>query len=362
MIQARARRCLPLFLLPLVLPGCDSGTDPALEYRPQETAAQLESVVGPLLESDNVFAALVATGDALAEFSAAPAAMLLQVRPGADLRTGTLAIRPSRDLWSGRVTFPAAIVGRTLVWSTVDDRYVVDETRSDAPAGGVRIVYYEMDRGTSRPVQPLVALGHIDLSDEDIAGEERLGVRVVDTSGAADFVPLDYYVGFSGFAEPSEGDATFTAVGILSDGTTTVDFDLLQAFLWSESGDSESVSVAYEYVADATVRLAMEAASAFGAPWEQVDLLVEIDGGGDIVAMDVAITAGGGVSGEIRVNGTPAIAIGGADGAPTFTRTDGRALTQEDRTALQQLWSLVVDLLALTEGLFSPARLLLLPG
>ncbi|HUG41523.1 MAG TPA: hypothetical protein VMM12_13630 [Longimicrobiales bacterium] len=361
MLHPHARRPLLLLVPALVLAACDGGTDPQPEYRPEETVARLDAVVGPLLDSENAFAALAAAGDALVAFSAEPAAALLLAGPAAEPRTGSGALRRTRHLWSTRMAFPAAIVDRTLVWSTAEGRYVVSETRTDAPEGGVRFVYYAMNPATGFPVEPLVELGHIDLTDEDVADQERLGIRVVD-SGAADVVLLDYYVGFSGYAQASEGDVTFTAAGALSDGTTTVQFDLLQSFRWNEALDSESLSLAYEYVADGTVRFLMEATGAFEAPPEQVDLLVEVVGGGETVAFEAAITAGGALSGGIRVNGTTVIDIGGADGSPIFTRTDGRSLTQEDRAALQELWSLVVDLLVLTEGLFSPAALLLLNG
>jgi hypothetical protein len=362
---AHTRWSFPAFAA-LLLPACgDDGTDPrALDYRPWETVSQMEDVVGPLLDGENTLLGINAAGTALIQFSAEPAAAMLRVGPSLDVRSGAAALRPHRADWSTRITIPAEIAHRTLVWDVDGQAYVVDETRTDAPEGGVRVVYYAMNSFTNRPAEPLVPLGHIDLIDEDIEGEERLRIRIVDASGPAPVDLVDYVVGFTGSGEASAGNFVFTAVGALSDGTQTVDFDLAQTFTWSEAEDTETLGLDYQYATGArSVRVRMDASSAFEeADRAEISLLVDVADGVDDVAVAVAIAPNGRLDGEIRLNGTAVIEVAGSDGSPTFTYAGGGALSAEQVESLRELWALVTGVLDLTNALMAPRTLLLLPG
>ncbi|MBW3552217.1 MAG: hypothetical protein KY466_01835 [Gemmatimonadetes bacterium] len=367
MTQPTTSRWLLLLAAALVLPACSGDTTGTeLDYDPAATGAQLEEVVRPLFDGENAFLGLSAAGAALGQFSAAqPAQELLRFRPGLDPRAGVEYRRVDRALWSAQVTFPAEIVGRTLVWDFAQERYVVDETRTDAPQDGVRLVHYTMNQGTRTPILPLEEIGFIDLVDEDVAEEERLGIRVVITTGAEDRTLLDYVVGFTGDSEPSEGSLLFTAVGALTSGTGRVDFDLTRGFTWSEAENAEELTLDYLYDAGAglTVALQVRATSAFQAEtWGDLEFLVEINDGADIVEVDALIAIDGSLSGEIRVNGIGVVDIAGSDGDAVFAHAGGGSLTPQDRNALRNLWNLIVRLLGLTEGLLSPAGILLLPG
>lgn len=367
MTQPTTSRWLLLLAAALVLPACSGDTTGTeLDYDPGATGAQLEEVVRPLLAGENAFLGLSAAGAALGQFSAAqPAQQLLRFRPGLDPRAGAEYGPADRALWSARVTFPTEIVGRTLVWDFAQERYVVDETRTDAPQNGVRLVHYAMNQATRTPLLPLQEIGFIDLADEDVAEEERLGIRVVITTGAEDRTLLDYVVGFTGESEPAEGSLLFTAVGTLNSGTSSLDFDLSQGFTWSEAENAEELALDYVYEAGAgiTVGLQMRATKAFQAEtWGDLEFLVEINDGADVVEVDALIGIDGSLAGEIRLNGVGVVDITGSDGDAVFSHAGGGSLTQQDRNALRNLWNLMVRLLALTEGLLAPAGILLLPG
>ena len=87
---------------------------------------------------------------------------------------------------------PEALQGGTFVYSRLDQQWVLDESRSDAPADAVRVMWYELD-GAGELAVPLVEMGPMDLT---AAGGEldRLGVRVVDDQLG---VVLDFTQGYS---------------------------------------------------------------------------------------------------------------------------------------------------------------------
>lgn len=368
MTQPTPRRWLLLLAAAVVLSACSGDTTSTeLDYDPAETVAQLEEVVGPLVQGENAFFGLFAAGQALAQFSATePAQDLLRFRPGLDPRARAAgADRTDRSLWSAQVTFPPEIVGQTLVWDAGQNRHVVDESRTDAPQDGVRVVHYTMNQSTATPLVPLQEIGYIDLVDADVTGEERLGILVVITTGAQDVTLLDYVVAVTGSSETSEGSLLFTAVGTLASETGTVEFELAQGFTWSQAENSEALMLEYLYQVPGgvTIALGMEATGGFDSgTWDDLNFLVEITGGGDLVEVDASIGGDGSLNGAIRLNGTGVVAIAGSDGNATFTHAGGESLSQQDRAALRNVWSLVVGLLGLTEGLFWPAGILLLPG
>lgn len=360
-LKGSVRTLLPLSVAFLAAACGDSGTDPrALDYQPSETVTQVDAVVGPVIESENVLLGLGAAHDALAGFADGGATASLQSDPVGLLRFSDPGMRRIRARPAPAFTVPADIEGETLVWDVDSVAYVVDETRSDAPANGVRVVYYAMNPFTGRPATPLVALGTIDLTDEDVPEEERLGIEIVDRPESGPVVLLDYTVGYSGSPMQSAGDLTFTGIG--SHGTT--EFDLTQAFTWSEAEDTDAAALDYQYASpDGSIRVRMDAVSAFEAPsWEDVAVLVDVAGEGREVALDVAIEAGGGLDGEIRLDGVAVVAIGGVDGDPTFSYPDGGSLTSSEVESLRQLWTLVSQVLTVSNALLAPGTLLLLPG
>lgn len=356
---------LPVLLSLVSLLACgDGGTAPPVDFDAEGALSRVDDVVEPLEGSENLMVALESATAGLTEASAEPVAWALRIRPGLDPRAAAGHLRHARRAWETALTFPPELVGTTLVWDAANDRYVADESRTGAPAGGVRIIYYAMNPITRQPVEPVVELGFIDLVDEDDATREAVGVRVIDTTGTADVTLVDYSVALSGQGSAAEGEIVLTAAGALSTGPDGVEFDLTQTFTWDEAADLEELSLAYVYEAGgAGVTLEVQASSAFEAlDWETMDVRLHVTGGAREVELTATLASDGALDGELRADGQLAVVIGGTELSPAFTRPDGAELTQQQRQALRELWLRVGILLTVTQGLFAPAGLLLLPG
>jgi hypothetical protein len=115
-----------------------------------------------------------------------------------------------------------ADVGRTFVWDVAGGTYT-SSTRSDAPAGAIRVLLYRIDQNTDWPRSPLTEIGTIDLYPRN---------QVI--GGSAEAPRMRYVV--SGVSPDRTIYADFTAVeggprcacarlaGWVSNGVTRVDF------------------------------------------------------------------------------------------------------------------------------------------
>lgn len=371
-------RCAIIITAGALLTACgdDDPVDPGAsgDFDPSETADQILDVLDPLLDSENAILGVNGAAQALAQFSESPALTALEIQPPL-LRAERLPYDAGRLLREARprrteslpvaqVVFPTEVVGQTLVWDPAENQYAVDPEREDAPSNGVRVIYYAMNPVSGLPTEPVDELGFIDLTDEDQAEEERLGIRVVDTSGGEDTDLLDYYVGFSGDVGGTQGEYTSAAVGFLSTGSETLDFDLEEHFAWDEEAGTGEVGLLYVYqLEDASIGLQMDAT---GGPepgdFSTFVLAVDISDGQDHVDFDIDIGEDESVTGEIYLNETLVMEVSGEDGAPVFTRPDGSDLTQQEVNALLSVWSGAAIALDVARWLMGPVGFLLLPG
>lgn len=359
-----ARAGLVVAAIAMLAAGCgEMIVDPLPPYDPATTVAHLDEAIGPVLESENLLAALAAASQALVDHSAAGAAALLDLRPRTDMTAAGGLLRRHRAALAAQVEIPAALVGQTLVWDVADDRYVVDPDGAPGPAEGVRVLYYTMDVETERPLEPLEPLGYLDITDQDVTGEERLGVVAVEVSGGQAVEILDCVVTLTGNFGASEGDLLMTATGILFARQTEVAFVLSQSFSWSEAANEETLAIRYEYDAGAAVDFHMAAVSTFEAPeWAELAVDMRVADAGEEVRLEALIQVNDAVSGRISIGGRTVIVIGGQDGAPTFGRADGTLLTGAELEALDEIWGYSVAILVWSEGFFEPSRVLLLAG
>lgn len=353
----------------------DTTTEPLPEFDPRVTADRLAATLGPLFASENAIAGVEAVAASLIEHSGGAAAAMLPVRAApvrplageglraaSAARTRMAAVRAAVDAGVFSVEIPAGLAARTLVWDTADDRYVVDPDATGAPADGVRYVHYEMD-GFSRPVEPLVVLGTIDVTDEDGEAGERLAVRVVEVAGTASDTVLAYDVAMTGSFAESQGNLDYAATGRLSDGVTPVDFELYETFTWSQIQDQETLSARYIYAADAVVDFLMEGVSTFEAPeWQSLAFAAQVEEDGSAVEVHAALPSGGSVDGRILVENRVVVWIGGTDGAPAFAHAEGVELTDAELDALADIWTALFELVVWSDALVAPlAEVLLLP-
>ncbi len=351
-----ARTAAIALAIGLVAAGCDSAkvAGPNGPYDPQGAATAAQNVTGVPADA-NALSSIGLAADVLAGTISA------QLVPGPTSPAGLLPsydrARRYAEQPAGLPMFPSNLLGKTLVWSTTDGYYVIDPDAMDAPANGVRIIYYAIDPTTQRPAAPLNALGYVDLTDLSTAASTRLGIKVVRTSPTS-AVLADYYVDASYTETTTAVTATLGAVGLLSDGSSQVDFDLSQTVTISQSSDFLQLAIDYSVSrsgTDDTIHLIGTGQIAIGQeePFT-FDVTMTVTHDGSTAVLATTLAQDGSIDGQLTYNGDAMVIIGGTAESPTFTHPDGSALSDADVQALQKLWQAIDDLFAFAENVFQP--------
>lgn len=214
---------------------------------------------------------------------------------------------------------PLQALGKTFVWSTVENRYVVSEL-TGAPAGGVRFIIYQVDSDTQQPVQPLVEIGYVELTrnanSATLAAFGNGGTKVMEytaTIGGTQLVPSLSIDGFVGVGVNRVNFNLSLAVS-LTRGTVTV--------TWRTEMPSRRVS--------SRVTLGIgETAVVFGAQMRAG--LRRVDMGGTLGENGGTIT--------VRVGGKvfARLVFDAFDGV-TITNADGQPLTPEEEETLERIF------------------------
>jgi hypothetical protein len=237
--------------------------------------------------------------------------------------------------------FPVDVLGKTLVWDTTLDKYVVDPLATGAPANGVRFMLYLVgDTLLHRPQEPLIVVGHVDLTDLSDARANRLGVLVQYLSQTI----ADYTI----TGTVSTTSLGLQARGYLTDGTARLDFDLrIQASL-------AGVEVDYALAGSNGFRAEMRIALGFGTGATTV--LWRVSSGGNAVEVALSSTDST-VTGVIRFNGATVATVTGTEDEPIITGSGGHPLTAQDLEALRTIFVGFVQLMDQIDGVFGPAHL-----
>ncbi len=260
-----------------------------------------------------------------------PAGAALEPKQSALFR----ALRPSLATRPSFAVLPAEVLGTVYVWDTGTDQYV--SAGAGGPANGVRFVLYAVNPLTNTPAEPLVEIGTADFLDESSGGTNRLRVRVYD----AERTYADYVV--SGTTGGSS--VTASAAGYLSNGTRRLDF--------TANLVASDTQVSLDY----GLQLDQPAISA------DVQIVLGVSGENVVITYGFTLTRGsetvelGGTltftsNGEtytvtanfaVDVNGGRFATITGSSASGTatsFTMTGpgGRALTDDERAAVQALF------------------------
>ena len=340
---------LPALLGSLALAACGDATGPTGPFDPEATADVMQSMVAATAGVEEAFAGMQLAAPALGTTTAADL-----------LRGGEVVVLPDvgtslRVAESAAFTpfFPSNFLGVTFVWDEASGSYVASDG-SDAPADGVRIVYYAIDPFTGEPASPLNPLGYVELRDLSTASSSRLGVLVKRTAGG-EATLADYYIDLSYTTTQDQLALRLESVGFLSNGTDQLNFDLTQDVVVTDSAivltqdfgiDLEGTDIGVRYEGELTAGLDGETAA--------LDLTATIENGADRVVL--ALNADAGVlTGSVAHNGATVALIGGTPAAPEFTDPDGNPLSEEDRADLQAVWESVNTLFELVEGIFAPA-------
>lgn len=243
--------------------------------------------------------------------------------------------------------FPANVLGKTLVWDTPTNQYVIS-TELGAPANGVRLKLYFANPNTGLPFQPLSELGVLDLTDESTPQADKLGVLLT-------FGPSTTIADYDITLVTATTSNTAHAVGYIRNatGTARVDFDLTTTFDIN-SGTLTSVN---ELTANdgTAIHVEMAIGSSSDALLARVargNATLELTASGDLLGNT------GPLVGTITFNTIPVATLGGTVDAPTVTGTPGHTFTTGQTTAMLLILGMAVDVVfALSDGIFAPGAI-----
>lgn len=241
----------------------------------------------------------------------------------------------------GLALFPADVLGKTLVWDSNTDQYVIG-AQTGAPANGVRLLLYVVDPVFDTPVEPLQQIGYVDLTDESTAAANKLGVvlKLGNTTIA------DYDI----TATTTTTGGSLGAAGILTsaDGSQQITFDLAAVVTQTVIGFTYDISSSEGTAVFLDLDFTSTGATA----------VFRVTHGGNTVEMTITLT-GVSFSGAIKFNGTVvANLVTTIEGDLEIQPVEGRTLTQAQVAALLEMFDRIGDFLNdFTEGIFGPGAI-----
>jgi hypothetical protein len=345
-----ARRSLSAGVLALALAACGKDTGPS-EFNPQGTSADMAAAEAAFASEQTSSFSAVGTDISVALNGSpvvASAAELMLTRPSAASaryarRLAALVPSASRGIQASMAAVPSAVLGTTFVWDETNDVYVASDLPG-APTSGVRFLLYAVDPVGSRPVEPVVEVGHVDITDHSTSTAVDVGVRVVEGS----VVYLDYKVK----ATATASGVLITVSGSASNGTTVATFNLKNTL-----DNAGSPVLSFDYQLDVPSRhLSLDWTGTIAniSPTESavtLDLAISGQNG------DVRITGTYGVSGgslSVKVNGD-LLATANLDNVdPVVTGASGAPLTPEEEASLQAIFECYFGVLDVFDSLLFP--------
>lgn len=330
-----------LLLIGTAACGSDA-TGPASDdpFDPEQANADLAAVEQAItanadLEADmlHVSAALEAIPTASSIFGpsdlSALSALSVQSPLVRSVRTAPLALNGA-----SQPIIPADLLGTTFEWDDIEGAYVATE-RTGAPAAGVRFILY--DRTQAPPVEN----GFLDMTDESDSSADRLNVHV-EKNGVT---RLDYDI----VVTETTGGATISVAGFLTDGTSQIDFDVLESIIETAGGFTielsyslslagESLSVGLDYVIDFGTTISVEFVATFVNGPNTLVLHLSQQGEGDI-------------AGTVEWNGDLVMTItDDGTGQPMFLGPGGEELTAAEAAAIEEMFELSFNGIGLLEA------------
>jgi hypothetical protein len=177
------------------------------------------------VDDDNVSQAFSSVGDVLGSSGVVLTRVSALAHQPVTAKQGQQAAALLRSAFSrpaisaSSAAVPEEVAGKTFVWSTDENEYVVDPERDGAPANGFRAILYALD-GLGNRVDPLVETGYVDFTDLS-SGSTRKG-RIVAVSGSNTII--DYTATVTG--NDTHGEIEVGGYLVFPDGRLNVDFDL----------------------------------------------------------------------------------------------------------------------------------------
>lgn len=227
-------------------------------------------------------------------------------------------VRASPRTDAALLAIPSELLGKTLVYNPETGLYEVNEMLAGAPPNGVRLILYEVPLPTS-PLDPLVAIGHVDIEAAESASAVTVSVTVV----ARDETILDYTVSRTVGTTPG----TITVAGFIANGTDRLDFN------GSITGTETSPVLDFDLRSgDLRVHIRVE------VDVQAVSLRVEIRDGSNVIVLQFDVGEAFAIDGSVAFNGTPVALISGTEANPVITNASGGDLSEEELEAVRQIF------------------------
>ncbi|HKT58806.1 MAG TPA: hypothetical protein VJQ46_02080 [Gemmatimonadales bacterium] len=327
-----ARRLVAAGITALVVAACSGDSSAPTEFNAQGTTADMAA-------AQSAF-----QGPQVSSYTALSPAITAVLGGSAVLKTsafairGTDATRAARDLAAivprgGAIqavvmAIPQQYLGTTFVWDVASSAYVASNL-TGAPSQGVRFLLYAVDPVLQQPVDPLVEVGYVDVTDHGTASTVDVNVRVVE----GNVVYLDYDV---------TAHATSTTSGVIqisgyaSDGATLANFEL--GLTVTQTSTSETLAFSYRVNVPSrsltltwTITMTGTGSSDYTAT---LDFVVNGPNG------NVRLTGSYGVSVQtltIRVNGAVFATVDMTGAEPVITDANGQPLSSDDEASMQAI-------------------------
>ena len=335
------------------LAGCsgdDGPAGPVTPFDPDATAQAAAELESRLDVDSDVMMSLQLVSPALE----AEGGALVQLLPGGIVRparpfNAQMMVDPS---FAMEPIFPSNFLGTTFEWDDVLGRYAMTE-RTGAPANGVRFILYAVDPFSGEPVMPLSETGWLDLTDEGSASATQL--RVFANTGGVD--RLDYTVSASYALLGDNVEATATGAGFISDGTRTLDFNLVQTVAFNTVAETMRVDMLYDLrMDDENVRVVVDVGSDIDLSLSDVslDVMLTVTDGGNVTVLDVAVDQTENLTGTVVHNGQTVALMDGSTSSPMFTDANGDPLSTAEVAALTEAFDVVDDVFDFVEAIFAP--------
>lgn len=220
--------------------------------------------------------------------------------------------------------FPVDALGKTYVWDVATDQYV-NTGPTGAPANGIRITIYTVNPLNNQPVEPLQALGYLELTDESTAQADRLGVLLtLGNSPIADYL-----------ITAMTGTNTFEllAAGYLlgSAGNGRVDFDI-RTYDNYQTGASD---FEYELIQQGGATVFIDLADAGN---NSATGIMRVSRGENSVEFTWTENTTS-MTGQVKFNGTVVATVTqSGENDPVFTGANGRQLSAQQQADLEEMF------------------------
>lgn len=328
-------RFVPLVLVSLLAAGCDgNGTDPGdvlADFNATEVSQVVEASAAPLEASAGANTILGSFfSSVLGDFGFDRESAIARLD---DSRVQSFVRAAS---FRTRAEIPAEFLGQTFVWSTTEARWVVDDSRTDAPADGVRVIWYVTD-SLGNVALPLSEHGYIDVRNMPPTTLDRLAVEAVRTTGGT-LTVADYIYGSDYADDDVNWTQTVVLEGTFTDGTNSAEVALSlddagswtsgdETFSWSVSVDGPDGSYTWIFEGDLDGATATETGD--------FDVTVNRAGVSTLLALHFDGTDDG--SGTLSHRGVVIANIDMVDDDFVVSKPAGGSFTAEQTTSLELL-------------------------